>query len=246
MQLKKGKQNKGFGPIKSRQELAEGAFRMYMGQRQNKEKIAAGDLTEDDIWVMAYDRADVIREEQLAEGRVDETANIEIAGRVSSFRRDQETKYRALFEWNTANDEATLNHILDTEANIYEIRLLLDSAVGKNAAERQKLMTQHAALSDKHKDFLAAAGIDRLTREKKKATNEPFEDWIRIKRLGDIKMQALKDAFVESARASKTEFELKNAIKYHFGYDFSIVNAILAHHRRVLGLDMELEPEKDV
>ena len=231
-------------PIKPREELAQASFKMYMGLKQFKEKLESGELSEEDVWGISYDRADRLIQQQLADGRVDVKGNLDLLDKVTIFREEQEKKYRNLFEWNTANDEATLNHILDTEANIYEIRLSLDGAVGKNPVERQKLMTQHAALSDKHKDFLAAAGIDRLSREKKKLTNEPFDDWIRIKRLGDEKMEGLKEGLLEAIRECENEFDLRNAIKYHLGYDFSVVDTVLLHHRRVLGLPMQLEAEK--
>lgn len=230
--------------LKSLDEMARSSFNILKGQIQNQRKLADGDLTEDDLWGMAYKKAEENRLKLLSEGVADEKGSQELLDKVAKFRKEQEKKYRAAYEWNTSNDEATLNHILDTEANIYEIRLLLEPSSGKNPVERQKLMAQHATLSDKHKDFVAAAGIDRISREKKKATNEPFEDWIRIKRLGDQKMMELKDEFIEAARASNDEFELRNAIKYHFGYEFPIVDAILLQHRRILGLPVVLDEEK--
>ncbi len=230
-------------PVQTLDELAQSAFNVLKGQIQNQRKLADGDITEEDLWAQAYKKAEERRLEQFQQGRIDEKGNLALLEKVSKFRKEQEKKYRAAYEWNTSNDEATLNHILDTEANIYEIRLLLEPDAGKGAADRQKLMDQHSKLSDKHKDFLIAAGIDRPSREKKKATNEPFEDWIRIKRLGDEKMEQLKEEFIDSARESKDEFALRNAIKYHFGYEFPVVDAILLHHRRILGLPMKLDEE---
>ena len=230
-------------PVQTLDELAQSSFNILKNQAQNRRKLEDGDITEEDLWAQAYKRAEERRVEQFQQGRIDEKGNLALLEKVAKFRKDQEKKYRNAYEWNTSNDEATLNHILDTEANIYEIRLLLEPDAGKGAAERQKLMDQHSKLSDKHKDFLTAAGIDRLSREKKKATNEPFEDWMRIKRLGDEKMEKLKEDFINSARQSKDEFGLRNALKYHFGYEFEIVDAILLQHRRILGLPMKLDEE---
>jgi hypothetical protein len=213
---------------------------MYAIMRQNKEKLASGEMTNDDIWVMAYDLADRKIEERLNVLRGKHYDKEQLAKEIQQYREEQDLKYRELFDWNGANDETTVKNILDVECNIYEVkRALSDVSLAMEA--RDKLYDRHTKLVMAHKDLLTAAGIDRLSREKKQTTAQPIEDWFRVKRAGHDKMVELERAFPLEAANCETEADLRDLIKYSLGYDFAVIDAILSSHRRTLGLPTEVE-----
>ena len=226
---------------KTRDELATGYFRMYSTQKQNTEKLAAGELSEEDLWIKAYDKADadILQRARDAEAKASEVA--EARQSLEDFRDEREGRYREAYEWNTANDERTLTNILDNEVYTLQISRLLESPI-LTQPEREKLLDRHSKLVKDHRELLSAAGIDRLSREKKETSSEPMEDWVRVKRQAYDKMEALRKGFSDAADECQTEFDLKNALKYHFGFEFrGIIDKILLTHRRTLGLPEELE-----
>lgn len=228
---------------KSRDDLAKGYYKMFKVQRQNQEKLASGEMDEDDLWAMAFDLADRKIQDRIRALRGsadDRQARLE---EISKFRAGQEKRYRSLFEWNSANDETTLKNILDNECNTFEVnRSLQDPTLPFDL--RDKLYDRHTRLISAHKELLAAAGIDRLTRDKKQVSAQPIDDWFKVKRAAFEKMQELKAEFGEAAAKCETEADLRDAIKYHFGFDFEgVVDVILRQHRRVLALPMEIADE---
>lgn len=217
---------------KSRDELARSFYKIIKNQKQNKDKMLTGDITEKDLMDRAYELADNRRAKTLE--RLEDFANRPPdTTDVRLFRAAQEKKYRDIYEWNGANDEATLNHILNVESDIYELRLLIDNR-DINIADRRSLMDQHSKLADAHKTLLAAAGIDRVARDKKRDTNQPFEDWVAIKREAKAKMDTLAEELPTSLAKCDTDRDLLNTMKHHLGYPFSVLEPILATHRRIL------------
>lgn len=224
---------------KSRDELAKAYFNMYFAMRQHQEKLASGEITKDDLWAKAYDLADKKIEERLNLLRGKHYDKEQLAKETQIYREGQEYKYRELFEWNGANDETTLRNILDVESNIYEVKRTL-ADVSLTMESRDKLYDRHTKLVMAHKDLLSAAGIDRLSRDKKTQTAQPIEDWFRVKRAAHEKMMDILQRFPLEAENCETEQDLRDLIKYSLGYEFPVIDAILSNHRRTLGLSTEV------
>lgn len=225
---------------KSRDELAKSYFSMLSRLKQNQGKLAAGDISKDDLWEQAFDLADRKIEERLNVLRGANYDKEQLAKEIQQYREDQELKYRNLYEWNDANDESTLKNLLDVESNIYEVKRSLAN-VSLSLEAKDKLYERHTKLVMAHKELLSAAGIDRLSREKKQQTAQPIEDWFRVKRTAHEKMLDLEAKFPLEAANVETEEDLRDLIKYHLGYNFVIVDAILSNHRKTLGLSPEVE-----
>jgi hypothetical protein len=217
---------------------------MYKRLRQYQEKIASGEITDEDIWSMAYEKADKTIDERMLVLTGGQQAALDLSQEIRAYREAQEQRYRDLYEWNSANDEASLSNILDTESQIFEIdRKLLN--VNISSVDRDRYMDRHAKLVKLHADMLLASGIDRVSREKKKEQTGPIEDWMSIRRRAHDHMEDLRESFGVAARSASSESKLRDAMKYHLGMPFSgIVDVILSEHRRVLGLPVEVEEDE--
>jgi hypothetical protein len=228
---------------KSRDELARGYFNMYRTQRQNQEKLAAGDITNEDLWAQAYEKAEKVIEERMLVLTGGAQTALDLSQEIRVYREAQETRYRELFEWNSANDEASLSNILDVESQIFEVdRKLLNTTI--SSTDRDRMMDRHGKLVKQHADLVSLAGIDRVSREKKKDTTGPIEDWNAIKAKASDHMEKMKETFGQAAQEAQTESQLRDAIKYHLGVPFKgIIDVILSNHRRVLNLDTEVQED---
>lgn len=225
---------------KTRDEMARSWYNVVKNQLQNKTKLANGDISEDDLWANAYVIADRKIEERIENLKGKAVNRVDLLAEIQDFRENQEQKYRQLYDWNDANDETTLKNVLDNECNTFEVKSALqDPTLPMDL--RDKLYDRHTKLSLAHRDLISAAGIDRLSREKKVQSAQPMDDWVRVKEAAEKKMQALKVEFQERAAKATSEQDLRDQIKYCFGFDFEgIVDHILINHRRVLGLPLEI------
>lgn len=230
---------------KTRDDRAKAYFRMYSNMVQNKTKLASGEISEEDLWIRAYDKADQKIKEELDQG-YDAVEKVRDAHQeLVKFRNERENQYRTAYDWNTSSDERTLNNILDNEVYTREITQELERPA-LTQLEREKLLDRHSKLIKDHRDLLSSAGVDRLSREKKAQTFEPMEDWDRVKRQAFEKMEELRREFGLAADRCEDEFELMNIMKYHLGFEFDgIIGKILSTHRRTLGLPEELQSEQE-
>jgi hypothetical protein len=205
--------------------------------------LAAGDLTKEDIRLMAYDKADATIAKRFDNLRSAGDKAQEFQDEIQQYRGVQERNYRSLYEWNSANDETSLKNILDNECQIFEIDSRL-SKLDLTSTDRDKLMDRHSKLIELHAKLLLSAGIDRVSREKKRETAGPMEDWILIKRKAALHMERMKSEFPDEAAKAKSEIELRDAIKHHLGMPFGgIIDVILREHRRVLGLPKDIDTD---
>lgn len=226
---------------KTRDQRAAAHFRTLSNQYQNKLKLEHGDIDEEYLWERAYEYVDRKIAEELEDAKSGEVQIKQQKKNVLEYRKEREQEYRTLYEWNTASDEQTLANILDNECYTLEVTESLGSPI-LTATERERLWDRHSKLVRDHKDLLIAAGIDRLAREKKQQSYEPLDDWLRIKQQAYERMQRLRLEFPEAAAKCETEADLRDVIKYHFGFDFeNIVDPILREHRRVLGISTLVE-----
>lgn len=221
---------------KSRDDLAKGFFKMYKSGAQWKAKLIADEVTEEELWEMAYAKADERIEKRLEVLQGQHRENTDWAKADQLYAEEREEQYRRDYDWTVRSDEKILENIIAAEVNIRRVeRNLQDMNMG--VKERSETLRNLMDLSKTHKDLLQAAGIDRLSREKRKATSDPIEDWERIKQLAHKKMEELKEEFSTKASEAKTEAELRDRMKFHLGYPFEIIDAALSAHRRVLGLN---------
>lgn len=228
-------------PQRTRDERAAAHFRTLKNQYHNAQKLADGEIDEEYLLERAYEYVDRKMAEEITEAQKGEVNIRQKKADITLYRKKREKEYKSLYQWNSASDEQTLDNILDNECYTLEVTQML-ALPGLTMAEREKYLERHSRLVKDHKDLLIAAGIDRLAREKKQATYEPLEDWNRIKHQAAERIQQLKSEFPNAAAECETEGDLRDIIKYHFGFDFEgIVDPLLAHHRRVLGMSMDVE-----
>jgi hypothetical protein len=224
---------------KSRDDLAKGFFNIYKAGAQWKAKLLADEITEEELWEMAYAKADERIEKRLEVLQGENAQHTDWSKQDQLYAEEREEQYRRDYDWSVRSDEKTLENIIATEVNIRRVERELQSKMG--AKERSDTLKTLMDLYKTHKDLLLAAGIDRLSREKRRSTSDPIEDWERIKQLAHTKMEELKEEFYDKTAEVKTEAELRDRMKYHLGYPFEIIDAALLAHRRVLGLTEKVE-----
>lgn len=226
---------------KTRDERAAAHFRTLSNQYQNRLKLESGEIDEEYLWERAYEYVDRKISDELLAAEQGEVRIKQEKKNIIEYRKEREKEYRTLYAWNTASDEQTLANILDNECYTLEVTQTLESPA-LTLAEREKYLERHSKLVRDHKDLLIAAGIDRLAREKKQQSYEPLDDWLRIKQQAYERVQSLKQEFPVAAAKCETEADLRDVIKYHFGFDFEgVVDPILREHRRVLGISTLVE-----
>ena len=225
---------------KSRDELAKGFFNMYKVGAQWKAKLAADEITENELWEMAYAKADERLEKRMEVLQGQHDANVDWTKQDQVYLEEREEQYRRDYDWSIRSDEKILENILTTEVSIRRVERALQS-IKLTPRERKETLDSLMSLLKIHKELLSAAGIDRLSREKKKAGADPIEDWERIKELAREKMNTLQEEFTDKAGKVTSEAELRDRMTFHLGYPFEIIDAALAAHRRVLGLPENVE-----
>lgn len=224
---------------KNREELIQSGLRMYNAMPQYRMKLASGDMTEEDMYIMASNWADrqlEAREKRLAgesedrhEERLDDL----------DYRREQETSYRKGFVWESANDESSLEHLLDLEVQIRQIGRELEAS--KDPGAKNELRKTLSNTVKEHRTLQKDLGIDRVTRSKAEQAKSSVDEWERIKKDAKRKLEQLANEFADEAGKVKTEGELRDRLKYHGAIPFRMVDDILSNHRRVLGLDPTVE-----
>lgn len=213
---------------------------MYMAMSQYKTKLVNDEITEREIWDMAYELADRKIQERIEILENKHADKADLAKQDQLYREEREEQYREDFDWSTKSDEKILENILTAEVNIRrQERILQDDSIG--GKERNEALKNLMDLLKVHRDLLVSAGIDRVTREKRKQGSDPMEDWARVKELGAAKLKQLAAEFTEKMETVRTEAELRDRMKYHLGYPFDIIDAALRAHRRVLHLDTRIE-----
>lgn len=225
---------------RSRDDIALGYFNRIRKLPQNRKKLENDEITENELWEAAFEYADRKVLERMEALQQEQNAKVDWIKADQKYRDAKEAQYRRDYDWSVKSDEKILENILNTEVNIRRVeRKLADESLPSR--ERDMYNRNFISLVGTHKDLLIAAGIDRVTREKRKSTSDPMEDWKRIIELGGEKMQQLEDEFPAKMESVSSEAELRDRMKFHLGYPFEIVDAALRAHRRVLGYDTHIE-----
>lgn len=225
---------------KSRDELIESGLRMYRVMPQYRDKLAAGTLGEDELWEMAARWADKQIEARTAELIGEKKTRESMQAEDQTFKEEREKAYREQFDWNDSNDEASLEGLISLEMQIRVVTRELEDPHTNNDF-LPGLRTQLANLTKEHRTLQKDLGIDRTTREKAKQEKNTVDDWDRIKREAKEKLEELAAEFGLWAIQVQTEAELRDRMKYHFAIPFADVDTVLSNHRRVLGLDTDVQ-----
>jgi hypothetical protein len=197
------------------------------------------DSTEEEIFILASDYADkqIERREQAAhtknKGRQQERDSDE------DYRDKQERTYRRNYQWTTANDEASLDNLLNLEVQIRRISRELDQE--DDPENKNKLRKSLSETTKEHRTLQEKLGIDRISRSKQAAAKSTVDDWERIKQEAKKKLDDLALEFSAKASQVTSEAELRDRMKYHFAIPFAMVDDVLSNHRRVLGLDTDVQ-----
>jgi len=240
-------------PPKTREELALGVLNPRTGKRdkgylnmlhvmkQNREKIALGELAEEDL----VERAFVMADKEIARreaGPGEDPINQDEVD--SAYREEQETAYRKQYDWgddNTnANDEASLQMILDIEIEQRRLQRQM-RRVKIDWKERTELLGEMRQLATTHASLQKSLGIDRTARDQQRRTADPMAVLKEQIIAGAAQMQSLLDGWAEVAPTIQSEASLRYLSKHHAGLPYGFIDPLLKAHRRVLGLPEDLQ-----
>lgn len=233
-------------PVKTRDDYALGAankktgrrkggyLAMLKAQNQNQAKLAAGEITEDDLIQRAYELAD----EQIAKnmaGPDEEPQTFTEADQ--QYRDEQEARYREVYDWENANpnDEAQLQMLLDLEVQQRVVNREF-SAAHMNVKDRTSLLGELRNIAKDHAELQKRLGFDRATRETKKAADDPMAEWQRVVVDGAAKFDELETEALTRFPEAKTLEELRALAKHTLMLDYNIIDCLLENHLRLMGL----------
>lgn len=238
---------------KTRDELALGVINPKTGKRekgyitmlrvmkQNREKLVSGEISEEDLLERAFTMAD----DEIArrEARPGEDP-VTLDAADAAYAAAQEERYRREYGWeeSNANDDAALTNLIHFEVEIRRLKRNLDKA-GIPLDEKVEALKELRLLAKAHTDLQKSLVIDRTTRDNQRRTADP---------MAVLKQQieegaALIQSYIESApvafAAVENEASLRMMLKHHLGLPYAIIDSLLAEHRRVLKLPMEIEKD---
>ena len=226
--------------LKTREELIQSGIKMYSVMPQYRDRIASGDLSKDDLWAMGAQYADK-QIEKRTEALVGEKQTREkMLQSDLDFKEERDREYRQEFDWNTSNDEASLEALISLEMQMRVVTRELEDP-HTNADLLPGLRKSLGDLTKEHRTLQKDLGIDRTTRERAKQDRNTVDDWDRIKKEAKEKLEELSAEFGLWAVQVETEAELRDRMKYHFAIPFADVDTVLSNHRRVLGLDTDVQ-----
>ena len=208
-------------------------------RKQNRNPDGSLKVTEDDLQYQAHNYMQKMLDKDAAQSVLRKEHQERMNLEDEDYRLQQEEKYRSEYEWNTSNDESSLTHLLDLEVQIRSINRDIINSL--NVADKDKLRSRLTDTVREHRQLQHDLGIDRPAREKKVASGDPMDDWDRIKREATVKKQQQREKFLTEVQGVKTEGELRDIIKYGLLLKFDVIDTMLEHHRRVLGLSTEVQ-----
>ena len=230
-------------PLKTRDELAIGVLNPRTGRRKGgyinmyrvmpnyRDKLVSGEMSEDELVEKAYQKADEViaaRENSGGDpGRLaDDAADQE-------YRDAQEMRYREEYDWNSSNDEAQLQQLLDLEVQSRATNREFAKA-NLNVKDRTALLGELRNIAKDHAALQKALGIDRPARDNKRRSEDPMEALQRQIESGANRMRQLIEEGPEAWKTCNTEEELVALAKHHLGFPKVIINALLREYRRIL------------
>lgn len=232
-------------PPKTRDELALGVLNpktgkrrggyvnMYRAQKQWQEALTSGDKSEEDLIEAAFEYADKIIDKRS--GETGEQSEIALAAEDLEWRGDQEARYRIQYEWNDANDEASLQMLLDLEMHLRSLnRALLDV---RNIKDRVELTKELRNFAKDHVDIQKKLGVDRVSRENRRRDEDPMTALREQIKLGADYVRKLREEWSSVADEVVSIDELVARAQHHSGLPQDWIQATLRAHARLLGVD---------
>lgn len=217
---KNGKRNGGF-------------FKMLMVMRQNQEKIASGELSEEELLESAYRMAD----QQIAKNMAGPDEEPQTFNESDQeYRDDQEARYREAYEWNDTNDEAALQMLLDLEVQQKVLNREFARA-NMSVKDRTDLLGELRNIAKDHSALQKQLGIDRVSRDSKKRTGDPMENFQNIIADGERKMLELMEEWPTVAAGINDLETLRAMAKHHLGLGmqgYQLLDPLLDAHRRII------------
>lgn len=220
--------------LKTRNDYIQSGIRMY------KNMVQYRDWSEDDLWVKASEYADKQMEEQAKRLAGQKITREDKRQDDAEWRAGRIAAYESQYDWNDANDYASLEGLVSLEMQMRVVTRELEDP-NTPEAHLKDLRGALASLTKEHRALQKDLAIDRSTREKERSQRNIVDDWDRIKTDAKAKLDALSEEFREEASKVETEAELRDRLKYHFAIPFAAVDDVLRNHRRVLGLDETIQ-----
>lgn len=150
-----------------------------------------------------------------------------------------ERSYRDSFAFESPADEAQLRSIVAVECELVKItRALGTKQTDRRRAQLRADLRQQTTV---HRDLVVSAGLDRKARMEAKANKSPLEKWDQQMRRAEAWMAKLERELPEALAEVTDERDIREVIKSSLGYDFEIVDPIIATIKRVNGLDPQVQ-----
>ena len=220
--------------LKTRNDYIQSGLKMY------KSLVQYRDWSEDDLWIKASEYADRQMEEQSKRLAGKKITREDKQEDDAEWRENRLSSYKEQYDWNDANDLASLEGLVSLEMQIRVVTRELEDPE-TNEATLKDLRASLANLTKEHRGLQKDLAIDRSTREKERSQRNIVDDWDRIKAEAKEKLESLIVEFREEAAKVETEADFRDRMKYHFAIPFEAVDDVLRNHRRVLGLDENVQ-----
>lgn len=232
-------------PVKTRDDYALGVANKQTGKRDggflkmlkkmanNRAKLVSGEISEDDLVVRAYEMADAqIAKNMAGPDEEPQTFSEEDA----AYRAEQEDRYREAYDWSdaTPNDEASLQMILDLEVQARVVNREF-AVAHMNVKDRKDLLGELRNIAKDHAELQKRLGFDRPSRENKKSSDDPMQEWKRVVESAQQEQARLFSEWPEVAASVSTQEELLALAKHHLQRGYDLLVPLLDAHKRVLG-----------
>ena len=231
-------------PKKSREDLALGVLNpktgrrkggfieMYRAMRQWQDWLTSGEKDEDDLIEAAFAKADDFIAKRDAAPGEDPTTDYQ---EDIEYRAAQEERYRSLYEWNEANDEAALQQLLDLEVQARATNREFARA-HLPVKERVALLGELRNIAKDHSTLQQKLGIDRVTRDDRARKEDPMQALQEQIKLGAAKVRQLREEWAAMAPTILTIEELIARAQHHSGLPQEWIVDTLEAHKRLLGI----------
>lgn len=203
--------------------------------RQNQEKLAIGEIGEDDLIEMAYARAWTWLKREA--DRTGANAVTDLDEEDAAYAAAQEARYRSDYDWDesNANDDAGLTMLIEYEVQARRLKRDLQRS-NIPWKERVELLGELRQMGNTHANLQKSLQIDKATRDSRQRSEDPMEALRREIDSGARKMTELIDEWAAVAPTAATEEELRALMKHHVGLPYAWINATLSAHKRILGI----------
>lgn len=233
-------------PRKTREELALGVLHprtgkrkggyieMYRPMRQYREKMATGEMSEDDLIEMAFQSADKEIARQLAGP---DQAPVTFDEEDAEYAVAQAERYRREYDWDdsNANDDAGLTMLIEYEVQSRRMKrdLLRANIPWK---ERVELLGELRQLGNTHVTLQKSLLMDKATRDSRTRNQDPM-DALREQILdGNAKLKQLMAESEQYAAQADTLEELRALWRHSWAIPgYALLDVWLMAYDRVEG-----------